>query len=1108
MPLEKHYEGLGHRICEHFVVPALKASKNYDRLTSFFTTESLLACAEGIDDLWERRGAMRLVLGIHAVPEDLATAAASPQWVDRLVEQARLRVIAGCVRLTEEVARNRIGTLAMMMRDGFLQVKVAAPRNPDGLPTGGILHSKRYIFTDAHDNAVSAIGSPNETGKALSDNFEELEVHFSWDEPDRTHKLIQSFERIWRGERVDLEVRELGKDFATQLLKALNVVIERPKPERPSNAAHKVLILLRESPEFAFANVAKAALFPHQERALRDAASRWPIRVLLADEVGLGKTIEAGSMVSYANRFLGARRILILTPAGLRRQWQSELLTHFGIDSWRYESDRSIFIGPRDEERSAERGTPLNGAPDVVIVSWQLARGPWQDRGVFEHSTWKPDLILVDEAHSARRTRGTDKKFKTTLVWKMIQKLGAGCPHLVLLTATPMQIQIEEYHGLLMLLGMPEWWLDADKFIALLANIERFKPQNELAPTKQVAEGISHGLSMHAVPELCLHHEQTLSLEALFPLPLSIPKAVALMDKGDILRNLAILASPPAVLTVRNTRRGLESVGYKFPKRHFFAPPLALDKSGTNFLRRISTFLDVAYGKVELALGITNAGVNGFIHSGYQQRLVSSLFSAQRTLMNRATKLEALLKTGRWNGDNISDDELDDDASDSRKRPAADYARLESAKQHARIELQYIKEMRQNLADSIASGGDPKLAKLKEIIVNGLEAGDSLLVFSRFTDTVDACIDAVGDSVLSGGDGYGKYVGGESWICIRGERVKTDKAGLCDALRRGRIKVVFCSDAASEGLNLQAARRLVNVDVPWNPARLEQRIGRIARLGQRAVEVEITNLWYPGTVEEQMYTRLLARQELYSLAVGEFPDVVGESIRAQIRPDQPLDFGAAEHRLNELRFKAEMIALQRVWAEKKSGEDSVGGEFRKALFSLVKKLLSAKAWPVKESGPALSFDLDGEEVTVDSSAGQEDSLTVQHSAIKALLQTAQTIPEGAADGLAVLCTGGRPISLLFKAGFQYHVLGPTETLVALEAVLLGGVEISLSGPALSAEPSRGEVVAALREAFPGRIEIGAIKVPFRGKAPEQSPLEGAIQIIPLDAWNPHPCEKM
>ena len=1101
LSVEPHYEGLGEQLSRQLIIPALRAAIRYDRLTSFFTTESLLACAEGIDNLWNRRGTMRLVLGIHSVPHDLATAASSPEWIEGLIKEAKANVIAGCKKLSDEVSRNRLGALAMMLRDGFLQVRVAIPLDVGGRPTGGILHSKRYIFTDAHGDTMVAVGSPNETGKALSTNFEELTVDCSWRDQGRAQWLAQSFAKIWEGARQDLAVRELDKGFAAELLKGLEKQGGQPSPSRPSDAARKVLALLRESPEFAFTNIARAALFPHQERALRDAVSRWPIRVLLADEVGLGKTIEAGSVVCYAQRFLGAKRILILTPAGLRRQWQSELLQHFGITAWRYESQESVFVGPKDEERKASQKTPLNNAPDVIIVSWQLARGPWESRDVFGRSDWKPDLILVDEAHSARRTRGLDKKLQTTLVWDMVKKLGAGCPHLVLLTATPMQIQIEEYHGLLMLLGMPEWWLDADRFIGLLASLEGFKSTNELAQTKQVAEGIAQGLGMYADPGFCLRPEHGLSLSEVFPPPLPPRKALGLMAKGDALKDLAVTSTPPAALTIRNTRRGLEALGYRFPKRVFHAPPLALEDRGIRFLRRINAFLDDAYGKAELALGISEQGATAFVRSIYYQRLVSSRVSAQRTLARRAARLESFFASGVWGDSDISDDELEGEAPAAVGLTPHEKARLDAAKQCARIELQYIKEMCADLEGSASAGRDPKIAAIEEIIAHRLAAGDSTLVFSRFTDTVDACIAAMGETVLAAGAGFGTYTGGGSSIHTAGQRIETDKAGLCGALRKGQIKVVFCSDAASEGLNLQSARCLINVDVPWNPARLEQRIGRIARLGQRAEEVEIHNLWYPGTVEEQMYSRLLSRQDLYSLAVGEFPDIVGEGIRSQLRSHQPPDFGDIEHRLNDLRSRAEMTALQRVWA-KGSSKDSVGGEFRAHLFVLVGKLVSARGWPMECDNDTLSFTLGGEKVTFDARAGQEDSLTVQHSALDTLLSQSTTAFESVADRLAILCIGNRPTSLLLRVDEGYRLLGSTATLTALEVLVLGGVDLTCDGPLLTQQPSHAELLAALRTAFPARIEVGAIKVPIPNPIQDWEPLSGSIVITPLVNWTP------
>src|ERR1700734_3772759 len=104
-----HYEGLGRTITADLIIPALKASVEYDRLTSFFSVDSMVACAEGIDSLWERHDRMRLVLGLHAVPSDLATAALSTESIDVLVSLAKARVIEECKKLTDEIIRNRIG---------------------------------------------------------------------------------------------------------------------------------------------------------------------------------------------------------------------------------------------------------------------------------------------------------------------------------------------------------------------------------------------------------------------------------------------------------------------------------------------------------------------------------------------------------------------------------------------------------------------------------------------------------------------------------------------------------------------------------------------------------------------------------------------------------------------------------------------------------------------------------------------------------------------------------------------------------------------------------------------------------------------------------------
>lgn len=1097
LPLQLHYEGLGRVIAETVVVPALQRSIRYDRLTSYFTVDSLLACSAGVDSLWARGGRMRLLVGIHAVPRELARAAISDRFIDELVASARAALLQDCARLTDELARNRLGTLALMLREGFIEVRIAAPRDPRTGESAGILHSKRYVFCDEHGEVVVAVGSPNETGAAHRDNYEELSVYSSWEEPARARRLVQSFEGMWEGSRPDLAVRCLDQDFARDLLLAL-----RAQPGGVERTTHvddrmlaRMLQVLREAQEFAFANIAHAALFPHQERALRDGGSRWPLRVLLADEVGLGKTIEAGALLAFARRHLGATRILILAPAQLCRQWQEELQAHFGISAWRYEAGRRAFVSLDGRERPTASSAPLDGAPDVAIVSWHLARGSRFRQHLIAQSRWKPDMVLVDEAHAARRTRLSNGKHRATLLWRLIRDVGNRAPHLVLLTATPMQLQVDEYHGLLMLLGLPDWWKDAEAFSGFLSRVESNRASVELADAKAVAEALTSSIPMlDERMAASLAARLGAKLETLHELPVPLDVTFRARNAWPVWAESAVNASPASLLTVRNTRRGLVALGYRFPDRVFHAPDVSLGADGSRFLRNVTEYLDQAHGRSEAALRPERASALGFVRSVYYQRLVSSFSSAVSTLRRRDGVLKSFLRHGTlavagvWQG--------------SRANPPAGRSgtgsRVSEARKCAMIERQYIGTMLANLERLAIIDNDPKLAVMRQTVSDSLRSGGRVLVFSRFTDTVDACIALMTRQLVAEGTGFGRYTGGECWVQEGGDRVTVGKVELCEALRSGRVGVVFCSDAASEGLNLQAARCIVNVDVPWNPAKLEQRIGRIARLGQRAPTVDIHNLWYPGTVEAQMYGRLIARQDLYALAVGEFPDVVGRAIRRSLDSAGMVDTSEVESVLNELRSKSEVRALGRIWSTRLP-ELSIGGEFRAQFFGIVTELARRNGHEVPVSTDSVRLEIDGVEVLVDREPGQLWSLHPRHPAMT-LLERAAVVPQrwDIARRVAVLRRGETPIAFVLREAEGLRVLGPRATGELFHALALGSPVPDVSSePMVSPTLSANEVTASLRRAFPGRVEIGEIKT-YSVAPVAPSPNEGAqFEVVEL-----------
>jgi hypothetical protein len=248
---------------------------------------------------------------------------------------------------------------------------------------------------------------------------------------------------------------------------------------------------------------------------------------------------------------------------------------------------------------------------------------------------------------------------------------------------------------------------------------------------------------------------------------------------------------------------------------------------------------------------------------------------------------------------------------------------IEKVQLAARTELLHINEL---LSILNAEGNDlPSIDPKYKAVMGELERlhlVGPVLVFSRYTDTLNGFLSLFEKSDLASTvNGYSLYTGGNVWIKSSTGISEATKSDVTDALDEKRISIVFCSDAASEGLNLQSAQSLINIDVPWNPARLEQRIGRIARLGQMSKIVNIVNVWYPNSIEARMYSKLLERKEDYELAVGEFPDIFSDSIRNEVNdllnPGAPLTSNIAAD-LVSLRQNFQTIALKDIWETNQS----------------------------------------------------------------------------------------------------------------------------------------------------------------------------------------------
>jgi superfamily II DNA or RNA helicase len=1031
LDLDIHYEGPGEELLIRFVVPVLQAAASYDRLTSFFSVSSLLAIAQGIESLWRRQGAMRLILGVHDVPPELAQAAAE-DIPDLVVAEVRQRLLDQISTLSDELSRDRLATLAWMMQDGLLHVRVAAPASSRSTSVDGVFHSKRFIFRDAEGSTVSAVGSPNETVLGLGANFEEIDVHMSWQDPlGYVSRHTNSFERIWSGDHEGLRVVELDESFAIELLASLGDPSRPTRQEAPGSArkatqAEALLNLARRSPAWAVFNLTTAALYPHQERVFLDALGRWPIRVLLADEVGLGKTLEAGIVIAYARRFLGLRRVTILAPAGLLRQWQDEMRVHFDLDFWRYESASRAYLSSQGAVRTVLPGvSPLGAhAPGLTLISSQLARGNRRSGHIFDGVEVLPEMLVVDEAHSARVRLDLDGTSRPTLMWGLVNDVKERIPHVVFLTATPMQLDPSEYHSMLELLGLPDWWAEPGRLEAILDLLASPNSTPELQPVRDALSGIASTMSQMR-PDLerfgMTESERAVLHGVEDTAHAGAGSVVAAQNRWPDVYSTLVKTHPGHLLTIRNTRASLSSMGYSFPERRFDAPPLLIDEAVADFYSMTDAYLESAFGRVEAALHPEKRNSLGFLRSTYRQRLASSLRAAEISLGRRVARIESILEGIPAPAD--EPDEMDTEWEDgTENEPAIATEVAETTVLYAcRVELGYLRDLVRQLEDLDVEdlGRDPKLDMLMNLIGRHLAAGDQVLVFSRYTDTVDACVELFLDRHMEAvPPPHAKYTGGASWIDSGSGPLPATKEAIREALDRAEISVVFCSDAASEGLNMQAARVIINVDVPWNPARLEQRIGRIARLGQKASEVDIYNLWYPDSVEAKIYDRLLRRRDLYELAVGEFPEIVGSAIRNELSAryatgaaaitDDPIAL------LNTLRENQQRIALGRIWQVELSDSPESQG-FRERLAGLISR--------AGETPPSVH-------------PGDSDVLSLHHPALDAITNVGPSSDPGTDDIFAVLADDVA-IGFAIADGDEF-VLVPPEALPALLAWLAFG----------------------------------------------------------------------
>lgn len=1020
------YDAPGAELATDVLLPALGVAIRYDRVAAYFNLSSLISIATGLERLRSNGGSMRLLMGLHDVDQEIVDAAFHAQDED-LMARLRRRILQGVSSIGSELERNRVEAAAWMMRDGLLEVKCVAPIGATG--ASGIFHNKRLIFVDRFGDLVTATGSVNETSAGLGGNFEELTVHTSWESPDYTRAHSNRFEAVWNGDDARLTVAPIGPEFGDELLAALPAVPRR-KMVCPVHASTTVEVL-SESPFFALMNSSRAPLYPHQERAVLAACSRWPIRTLLADEVGLGKTYEAAAVVSFALKHADVTRVVVLAPPTLLRQWQEEFLLSFGLRFWRYDSARRRYLSPDGEEGGVRPGPFIGDYPGLAIVSRDLARGTRRSGHAFSDAMSLPDMIVLDEAHVVRKRRSVNE-VRPSLVGRMVADLLERVPHALFLSATPLQTEASDLFDALELLGVPASF-DEQAYARSLELLTL--PPGRTPELDQVASAVNIVgtlVEAYAIDESALPME----VAGLVSARLSGRSELSLALQGQALweplLDSVIRLHPAALLCVRNTREALTRVGYTFPEREFLGVECLTSPAGANLLSKVDEYLTTNLGTVESELYPGRPTALGFVRSIYRQRAASSIKAIHVSLVRRLERLARLQLDHENLEEFTEEDSLDNlEALPYAQAQNVDRAALMRACAIESADIEVLLHMFQRLQPS-AEMADPKLELALTMVERLRSEGKQVLVFSRYTDTIEALISRfVGQS--DGREAFASYTGAGGVVSVGGVEHKGDKGLVTRALAEGDVGVVFCSDAASEGLNLQSASALINVDVPWNPARLEQRIGRIARLGQTARRVKIVNLWYPNSIEAKIYERVLYRKDIMELALGAFPEIVGSAIRNAVEANSSgaLDSDVLQV-LNERRTALELEALTSLWSTQGSGDYAVGtASLRSGIVTALQEIASRFGSVTQGAGRIRWLESHD-----DSLLGT--ALTLDASWIEWLTEVpCGPLAPAMREKLGVLKRGSKALTFAIKSGGWITALGPTAIPDVLRAVFFG-----------------------------------------------------------------------
>jgi SNF2 family DNA or RNA helicase len=559
-------------------------------------------------------------------------------------------------------------------------------------------------------------------------------------------------------------------------------------------------------------------------------------RVLIADEVGLGKTIEAGMIFKEIDSREELRVSLIVVPSSLTLKWQEELIVRF--DEYFQIYNSAQFISLIDEFDNYSTSKLMN---EKVIINYHTLRND-KVMEKLSLSMFEVDFLVMDEAHNMRN-RDTSTFESAELITKISD-------HIVFLTATPVQNNLSDLFNILYLLDM-DYFMDYDYFLNMIMPNDIIHKTIALIRNGRSIDEIKNYITTLEFDDFEPNLQETFHSILAFD-KLSNQLKVESIDKLSKSDKLSYI--------INRTKK--KDVGRLIPRN-----------AKTAIVDITAEEQDFYNAVIDFVKFLNPETPQGFI-SIMPERMASS------SMIASLENFKEIRDTGRL----FVEEKIDNEE---------EYFEI-------REEAQEFLNLIIDKGDKIGEN-DSKFLKFIEILQDlKKQKIKQLIVFSFFKFTLNYLHKKLIDLGYKVGKIHGDITVEERYTKIR-------------QFKNGDFDILLSSEVGSEGLDMQFCNVIVNYDLPWNPMRVEQRIGRIDRIGQKFDKLHIFNLCIQGSIEDRIYSRLYEKLNIFESTIGELEPILG-NLEKQINIPELINLSQKEIdevlQLKELAIKRQEIEIK------------------------------------------------------------------------------------------------------------------------------------------------------------------------------------------------------